>query len=243
LFQDGFNYTAGTALAGQGTWVNSAPLIKIGSANLTYSGLPDTSPAGNEVSVTGLSAPSASFSSSPFDTSASSGTVYASFLLDFTAAGGNYTFLGMLPTAGNGGNFTSTYDPIDIASKPVTGGYSLGIRTLGQSAAYAAPVLTLGTANLIVLKYDFAAHKASLFINPTVPGSEPGTAGAVSTGTASAIDLDQFYVRIGGNNQGNYQLDAIRVGTSWVEVVPEPATVTLIGFGVLGLALSRRMRR
>jgi hypothetical protein len=140
--QDGFNYASGGALAGNGAWVNSYSLITVGSGSLTYYGLADTSPSGNEAAVAANpnagpnpnTTPTTFYSSSLFGTSASSGVVYASFLLDYTAmaAGANYTFMGMLPAAGNGNIFNNTWDPIDLAEKANGAGYTLGIRTYGQ---------------------------------------------------------------------------------------------------------------
>ena len=243
LFQDSFDYTLGTVLAGNGTWVNSATHIRVGTTNLSYPGLPDVSPVGHAANILGQSASTMEYTYTPFSPAVTSGDVYASFILDFSYAGGNYTFLGMLPSAGNGGNFTSANDPIDLSSIAITGGYQLGIRALNKSASYTGmPVLPLNTPELIVIKYDFSSHQASLFINPTLDGNEPASATQVSTGTTSAADLGRFYLRIGGANQGNYYVDDVRVGTSWVEVIPEPAAASLMlmAFGLLGLAFRHR---
>ncbi len=248
-FQEGFNYDSGLALAGQGTWAvttNSA-YITVGSGNLSYPDFPDSVPLGNRARVNGQAASIPSYTFSPFTESLSSGSAYAAFLLNFngTVAGGNYTFMGLLPSAasgpGNGGNFNNTYDPCDLISRSASGGYQLGIRTLGQGTTYASTLL-LGSTYLVVLKYDFSAHRASLFINPALDGVEPAPT-ISSTGTTSATDLDQIYLRIGGVNQGNYLVDDIRVGPTWVEVIPEPTVLSLIALGVLGLGFSRRVRR
>jgi hypothetical protein len=250
VFQEGFDYPSGAALAGQGTWAvttNSA-FITVGSGNLSYPDFPDSDPLGNRARIAGQSASLAAYTFSPFSASVSSGTVYTSFLLNFngTVAGGNYTFMGLLPYAasgaGNGGNFNNTYDPCDLISRSATGGYQLGIRTLGQGTTYGS-TLSLGATYLIVMKYDFTAHKASLFINPGLTVNEPGTPSVFSLGTTSAANVDQVYLRIGGVNQGNYVVDNMRVGTTWVDVIPEPTAAALMGLGVLGLGLARRSRR
>jgi hypothetical protein len=237
--QEGFNYPPGSALAGNGAWVNAYSLITVGNGSMTYFGLTDTAPPGHEAAV--AANPNAGTSSSPFwtaspfGTAPSSGVVYAAFLLNYTGmtAPANYTFMGMLPTAGNGGNFVTANDPCDLAEKSNANGtgYTLGIRTYGQGATYAAPVLALSTTHLIVMKYDFAAKTASLFINPAITAGEPATPDASSTGTTAAANLGQIYLRAAGNIAAGggvasppYLVDTIRVASTWVEAMP-PAPV------------------
>jgi hypothetical protein len=131
-----------------------------------------------------------------------------------------------------------------MSSIGASGGYKLGIRTLGKSASYdTMPVLALNTPQLVVMKYDFEAKSASLFLNPDLSGGEP-TPAFVSTGTLAASDVGRFYIRIGGVNQGNYLVDDVRVGPTWsdVVVVPEPGTFSLIAAGLIGFVLCRRSR-
>ena len=248
LFEDGFNYTPGSELAGQGTWLNSAPLIKAGSQNLSYPGLASVSPSGNDVYVNGQSATAASYTSTLFGPSVSSGEVYASFVLDLTKSAGNYIFMGMLPSAGNGGTFNNTVDPCDVVSKTVTGTgsryYTLGIKSIGQMAAYGTQLET-NSVNLVVVKYDLDNNTASLFVNPDLNADEPATAYATSVGTTTVADMGQVYFRISGSNHSNFLFDDLRIGTAWADVlpVPEPSSAVLIGMGIVAFGLTRRVRR
>ncbi len=262
LLQDSFNYTPGGDLAGNGPWLHDYAYITVGTNSLTYPGLADAVPPGYDVSV--LLNPNQGSASTPFYTyspftAASNGTVYASFLLNYPSMSGspNYTFLGLLPASdsgpGNGGTFNNASDPCDLAEKVVSGGYTLGIRTYGQGATYAGAALGLNTTNFIVLKYDFAARRASLFINPSVTGDEPGTPDAKSDGTTAASSIGQIYLRAAGNQGAGggvssppFLVDNLRVGTTWADVVvPLPRTpatklafTTQPGAGVAGSALS-----
>jgi hypothetical protein len=262
LLQDCFNYPPGGDLAGNGPWLHDYSYITVGSNSLTYPGLADAAPASYEVSV--LLNPNLGSASTPFYTYSpftvvSNGAVYASFLLNYPLMSGspNYTFMGLLPASGsgpgNGGTFNNTYDPCDLAEKAVSGGYTLGVRSYGQGATYASGVLALNTTNLIVLKYDFASRRASLFINPSVTGAEPATPDASSVGSSAATSIGQIYFRAAGNQAAGggvssppFLVDTLRVGTTWAEVVvavPQtPATklvfTTQPGAGVVGSTLS-----
>jgi len=238
-WQEGLDYPSGGPLAGNGAWVNSYSLITVGSGSLAYFGLTDTSPAGNAAAVAanpnaGTSS-SPFFTSSPFGTPVSTGVVYAAFLLNYTGmtAPANYTFMGMLTAAGNGGNFINANDPCDLAERSNSNGtgYQLGIRTYGQGASYAPPVLALNTVHVIVMKYDFAAKTASLFLNPSIAAGEPATPDASSTSTTAAANLGQIYLRAAGNMAGGggvasppYLVDTLRVASTWAEAMP-PAPV------------------
>ena len=48
---EGFNYSPGGSLAGNGAWVNAYSLITVGSGSMTYFGLTDTAPPGHEAAV------------------------------------------------------------------------------------------------------------------------------------------------------------------------------------------------
>jgi hypothetical protein len=254
FMEESFDYEPGT-LAGNFPWTNAATPITVASGSLTYPGLPGLTPAGNAGRVTSnTGSSSAVFTQRPFDTIATSGTVYCAAILDFTGFGANITIMGLLPSSvaipGTGAN-----DPCDLAFNPVNPlnsaeGFKLGIRSKGQSSAYAPTVLHLNTVNLIVMKYDFSAKTASLFLNPTPGENEPASPDVFSTSTTAAVnDLSVFFLRAAGNTSTTptFLIDDLRTGSTWEEalpqVVPEPATVALIAVGLLALAGWRRLLR
>src|SRR4051812_12332571 len=77
-FYDGFNYTAGGDLAGNGNWVSASGsgTVKVSAANLAYAGL--QSSVGNDLSI--IPGSSAARTYVNF-TSQTSGAIYFSFLL------------------------------------------------------------------------------------------------------------------------------------------------------------------
>ena len=270
LFSDGFNYTSGGNLYNASASYQTSPsanttAVTIGSGSLTYPGLSDFSPPGNAVSVATGSSTAAQTAAS--FAAQSSGTVYASFLLDVTslATGAantqNYGLAGMLPT---GAGYVSGTDPCGIVllGNTTTGSYDLGVRSSGNGSgsnhAYTGGTLTANTVYLVVLKYDFGASPrptASLYIDPaSLGGTDPGTPSAFLTTPSGATpaNLSQLYFREGGISLGAsdpsapYLVDDVRIGTTWADVtpasVPEPTAVTLVGLGVLGLGLARRVR-
>jgi hypothetical protein len=79
-----------------------------------------------------------------------------------------------------------------------------------------------------------------------VPFAEPTTWDATVTEITSAI-LDRIRIRIDNGNTASLpgEVDEIRIGTTWADVigVPEPATISLIGLlGFAGLVVRKRAR-
>jgi len=59
-------------------------------------------------------------------------------------------------------------------------------------------------------------------------------------GLASSMSASHLLFWLNGSGQG--ELDAIRLGTSWASVIPEPSSALLGGLGALMLAVLRRRR-
>ena len=87
-------------------------------------------------------------------------------------------------------------------------------------------------------------HRANFYLpGDTVPTTEPGS-WMLSYGTTaqntSAQPITGIQIK-GGNSGGGSQVDEIRIGTEYGDVVlPEPVTLTILGLGSVLLVLRRR---
>lgn len=75
----------------------------------------------------------------------------------------------------------------------------------------------------------------------SVPDIEPVTWDITHSET-TGVTLDEMWVDVADGTNGG-QIDEIRVGTTWGDVVvPEPATMVLLGLGGMGVLLRRKHR-
>ena len=251
-FYDPFNYTEGLNLDNVGgPWTvhgasgGGSPLVTSAAA-LTYTGLTPGSGLGVSFGTTASGTRNAAVNF----TTANSGTLYASFLLDVTTA----------PT-GNRQLAFLTSDSTASANANANGIFLNSSMQLGISKASSATPgvldtlspLSLNTTYLLVVGYTFngTGNEYDLWLNPTsLGGSAPAASISLTTGTDMS-SLSYFFVQQRNNvsNFGSaFYMDELRIGTSWADVtpavdVPEPTSFALAGLGGLALVLVRRMRR
>ncbi len=102
-----------------------------------------------------------------------------------------------------------------------------------------------GVDNLVVGLVSFtgdnSAGSVTVWLNPSL-GEVPNVGGVTRSVTTSTSAWSALYVRGGSTWQG--QVDEVRIGTSFYDVVPvpEPTSALLAVCGAIGLLLMRRRR-
>jgi len=222
-----------TAFSGAGTSALTAS-----SPGLSYAGLASS---GNGVTVgnTGEDAYKATA------TSNTSGDLYASFLINVSAAQatGDY-FVSLYSKASAGGGYFGR-----LFIKSTTGGYLLGISKNSTTAVWDTTARSLNTTYLVVVKIARVGTNTStttddptfVFVNPALGGVEPSPTitGAVS-GADTYAGIDGIALRQGSSTAApTLRIGAIRYGTTWADVTPAgsssspsvtPSVSTLTGF-------------
>ena len=98
-----------------------------------------------------------------------------------------------------------------------------------------------------IMKINYVAgagESATMWFDPTEGVNEAGQSGIVRSSGAGNLAFDTFVLRV-GNNNSNWRFDNVKFGTAFSDVfaVPEPASMTLLAFGLAGFAGFIRRRR
>jgi hypothetical protein len=216
------------SLTAQG-WVahsGTATSISAVSTNLTFTGL---ATAGGSALVAG-GAGSREDANKAIGSSANSGSVYASMLINISSASATEDYFFHFMPGSSGSEFTGR-----VVVKQSGAGYQLGIvRSSGTNVSvYSSSVLSYNTTYFIVVKYTFVASTtndvASLFISPALSSTEPETPSATysaATG-ADASAIANIALRQ-GSNAYSVAVDYIRVGTAWADVTSSSTPVATL---------------
>lgn len=219
-FYDGFNYAAGGNLAANGSWVSGSGsgTIKVNASNLAYNGL--AASVGNDVSVIPGSSSARTYVNF---TSQTSGTVYLSFLLKVNTAPSAQRLIGY------------AYSTTSSSSTPylglfVTSGGQIAVGISTSSPQFTGSGLTAGATSFIVVSYTFgASDSAQVWVNPaSLGGTAPGATGSFTATGVHNSSLAYFHWNTpsAGTGGGSYEVDELRIGSSWGEVTPAGSVVT-----------------
>jgi hypothetical protein len=237
ILVDDFNLASGQLLTANGWTAHSAGgtnAISVSGPGLSYSGYP-SSGIGNSVAL----ATSGEDDNKTF-TVQTSGSVYAAFMVNTSDAavdanGGYFIHLGPDP-------ISTTFRARVFIKKDASNNISFGLSKAGANlatdVAYTPFSYSLNTTYLLVLKYSIVAGTGNdtvvLFINPTLPGNEPGSATLTAPDSAAAdINPGSIALRQGASNTSpTVRVDGIRVGVSWASITTTPdANVDMNGDG------------
>lgn len=142
----------------------------------------------------------------------------------------------------------ASYNPSSITFDQVAQNGTTGATHTVQNSGSLS--VTAGVTNLYVFKFVFGTtDTVSLYLNPTVGGTEPGSVSAsLTTPAGEKLIFSSFATFLGYNSNSNF-IDEVRFGSTWADVtpaiaaIPEPSTFAFL-IGAFGLvAASTRRRR
>lgn len=237
LLTEDFNYNTGllSGVSG-GVWDSTSgtgKLIPVVTGNLSYTGY-ITNPTLSRSVTLDTSTSSAEDVKADF-TPQTSGTVYASLLLDITSD--NFLndntkdsaeyFVSFLPSTS-----TTSYSGRLYARKgSAAGTFNLGISTAKYSSTAISWVnknFTIGATNLVTIAYQIISGAnndvAKLWVNPTYSATEPTPQASSTYSTGSEpSDIGRLALRQSGSTSGGLSstpkciIDAIKISTTWAD--------------------------
>lgn len=227
-----------------GDWSSTGGSGNVQSSSLSYSASGYTAPTGGSLSLNDWNRVGRLFDSSvvnSFSTS-SSGTLYLSFLLQSDGAGNGYQSFELY---GGGWN-----DGTQRAFQLGSGGWGdFNGGQFGFKENSGGPISDLGAVNtgvnLFLVRFDLGtgagADSVTAWMNPTLTGGLSDPTGGVTVSGLDLRSVDRMSVATFGGG-ANLNADEIRLGTSLLSVtaVPEPAAISLLALGGLGLLMARR---
>ncbi|MCX6305858.1 MAG: T9SS type A sorting domain-containing protein [Bacteroidetes bacterium] len=228
LLNENFDYAAATPLTSNG-WVQTGTTVTnpilVSASGLNFAGYL-SSGIGNaaDMTTTGQDV------NNTFAMQ-TTGSVYAGFLVSVSSAqttGDYFIHFAESPITGN-----VFKGRVFIKKDAATSSIAFGISKSSTTVAYTGYTYALNTTYLIVLKYQFVAgtttdDNVSIYINPSIGAPEPGspTISYIDNTQTDALNIGLIALRQGSaTSAAALQVDGIRIGLTWPDVVPAVAIV------------------
>jgi len=220
-----FDYTVGDLLTAHGYTTNTGTsnFIAVIAGNLTYPGYPST----------GLGEMIKLFNTGedvykPLPAPISSGTVYASILVNVDSARTGDYFFHLVSDP-----FSTSYRARVFVKKALNGnlafGLSKGTTSVTNPPIYTDSIYTTGTTYLVVVAYQFVDGTTNdlvkLWVNPDLSGAEPTPLLTKDDALNTDITIGSYAFRQGTAASGPFlKLDGLIISTSWNSIVPVELT-------------------
>ena len=219
LTDDDFNYTVSSNIitVGTGWGITSSNTTKVNTTS-TSNGLTMTNyPCTNSTGISFIAGSGEDVAKS--FTAQTSGSIYASTLINLSSAGTAGYVFGFTTT-----NTSTTYE-VRLQVRTVSGNLNFGISRGSGTITWDATNYSLNTTYFVAVKLTLNASSnddsIDLFVSTSITNSEPSTPNATITGASDVASIAAVFVRQDAA-AGAGRIDGIRVATNWGTLVGNP---------------------